>query len=154
MPHAIRTLVMTAALPLIGCSAHRAAPAEPPAGLDVAVAGYSCAPNDGPAVEFYLSNEPLTAVPVAPPLVRVQVNTGLDALVGHTVRWDAPSDLGFAQRCDATGDCVAASAARVHVARRDAGGALVGDLTLVFNGAATVAGSFVATWRDSHPMCG
>lgn len=129
---------------------------DPPAGLEVSWAFDDCAPWDGPATTIILADT-MASDPRTAPLPHAWVSLYRPALevAGRTFRWDEDDkNTGGAMRCDAEGQCEAATKAVVRMLPSASKAGLAGAVDFVFPSGAQVSGGFRAVWTTHELLCG
>lgn len=135
----------------IACSSDATSP--PTGDLVNAVARAQCGPADGPAVEIFVTRNPLagSAVPSAP-FVRLYVPVDVSQLTERPWGVGYGAETGAWFQADAS-HSEAAIGGALFVGSVDAENTITGIVDLDFPVAGHFHGSFRATWIPSHALC-
>ena len=134
---------------------------QAPPARQPAYAHASCAPWDGMAVRIVVSDErdTIRVLHNAPrPGLELAAYTHLNRALGRELRVgaEARSDdsSGGAWRCDARGNCSAATGGIIQLERMTSDSTLVGSYALTFPDGEFLRGRFAAHWLVDRPLCG
>lgn len=112
-----------------------------------------CGPTGGPAVELYLADSVVNAVPPQFPHIRIVIWRSPADLVDQTFRWPTSDLTGYAQRCPWPDPCEPVSKGHVAFATVDPDGFVEGELDLQFDDGDRVQRAFLATWQPRILPC-
>ena len=147
-----RTRIAVLMLVVLFTAAAMSVPVQPP--FSYGVIQNSCAPWDGPAIEFTLTSAPAQCGRTGSgPYLAIGVWRGLPIHEGQAVKFGPGSDAGFASRCAKEGDCERAESGTVAFERYRPGSSAAGRYELHFKGGEMLKGTFDVKWCETRVAC-